>query len=107
MVGANGVVLDRVVGRAGGSELDAVHRVELDRVAGTGGRAADGVVRRPGVDLDAVAGVAQGIGTSQRRADGVPRDDVVLGAGSCDLDAIPTVRRDDIARRPCSRRPSP
>src|SRR5208282_2945596 len=100
-VGENRVPEDGVAG-AGISNIvsncDPVAAVEGDHVAGTGGRAADRVVRGPRVDVNTVKGVAQGIGPPAHiGTDLVARADVLVRPLAADDDAIVVIRRDDVA----------
>src|SRR5208282_26779 len=100
-VGENRVPEDGVAG-AGISNIvsncDPVAAVEGDHVAGTGGRAADRVVRGPRVDVNTVKGVAQGIGPPAHiGTDLVARADVLVRPLAADDDAIVVISRDHVA----------
>src|SRR5208282_4323047 len=99
-VGENRVPEDGVAG-AGISNIvsncDPVAAVEGDHVAGTGGRAADRVVRGPRVDVNTVKGVAQGIGPPAHiGTDLVARADVLVRPLAADDDAIVVISRDHV-----------
>src|SRR5204863_343126 len=74
----------------------AILGIARDDVALPGGRAADGVVDGPEVDVNAVALVGQGGTTAGVRADEVPQHDVAGGAGVGEAHAVLGVARNDI-----------
>src|SRR5207302_4063008 len=102
MVSEDGVALDRVsvpcrdpLGCT--ANEDPIAMIEGDDVAGSGRRAADGVVRRVDPHGDPVGLIAQGADPIDLRTDGVALHQVVRCAAIDDLDSVVAVAGDDVA----------
>src|SRR5262249_20122633 len=79
------------------AECHAIAVVAADDVAGSSGRAADGVAGRVGADRDAVPQIPQGPGSGPVGAEVVAHDHVANRAGAADADTVAGVAADDVA----------